>query len=74
MTEGIISAVNRVGPNGLSGYLQTDVPINPGNSGGPLVDSRGEIIGINNFKLRDAESLGFAIGSNQVKDTVDTFI
>jgi len=74
VTEGIISAVNRVGPNGLSGYLQTDVPINPGNSGGPLVDSRGEIIGINNFKLRDAESLGFAIGSNQVKDTVDTFI
>lgn len=64
VTEGIISALRKF-PNGLL-YLQTDVPINPGNSGGPLVDQKGEIVGINNFKVKDFESLGFAISSNDV--------
>ena len=73
VTEGIISAVNRVGSNGLDIYIQTDVPINPGNSGGPLVDINKEIIGINNFKVGgDFESLGFAIESNYVKEIVDS--
>ena len=46
-------------------YFQTDVPLNPGNSGGPLVDKKGEIVGINNFKVGgDFEGLGFAISSN----------
>jgi len=71
VAEGIISAVNRKGPNGLSIYLQTDVPINPGNSGGPLVDVNSEVVGINNFKIGGFEGLGFAIESNTVKDFVD---
>jgi S1-C subfamily serine protease len=70
-TEGIISAVNRKGQNNLPIYLQTDVALNPGNSGGPLIDKEGEVIGINNFKIGGAESLGFALESNYVKSSVN---
>lgn len=63
-TEGIISARDRVGPNGLDIYFQTDVGLNPGNSGGPLINTEGEVIGINNFKISSAEGLGFAIEIN----------
>ncbi len=73
VTEGIISAFRETS-NGIT-YLQIDVPINPGNSGGPLVNAKGEIIGINNFKLRgDFEGLGFAINSNTVEDITDEII
>ena len=68
VTEGIISALHREGPNGLEEYVQTDVSLNPGNSGGPLIDSSGKVIGINNFKVGDAESLGFALESNSIKE------
>ncbi len=71
VTEGIVSAVDRVGPSGLDGYIQTDVPLNPGNSGGPLVSVRGRIIGITNWKVGGSESLGFAIPSNVVEGMVE---
>jgi|TARA_B100001971_G_C18175031_1_gene529435 S1-C subfamily serine protease len=74
VTEGIVSAVHRTGPNNLNIYLQTDVPINPGNSGGPLVDTNSRIIGLNNFKAAGFEGLGFAIESNSVKIAVDDII
>jgi S1-C subfamily serine protease len=74
VTEGIVSALNRKGPNNLDIYLQTDVPINPGNSGGPLVNANSRIIGINNFKIGGFEGLGFAIESNSVKETVEEII
>lgn len=74
VTEGIISAVHRKGPNDLDIYLQTDVPINPGNSGGPLVDANSRIIGLNNFKVGGFESLGFAIESNTVEEVADYII
>jgi|TARA_Y100000310_G_scaffold166586_1_gene166286 S1-C subfamily serine protease len=74
VTEGIVSAVDRKGPNDLEIYLQTDVPINPGNSGGPLVNTNSRIIGINNFKIGGFEGLGFAIESNTVKGVVDDII
>ena len=64
ITEGIVSAF-RLGSNNLK-YIQTDVPINPGNSGGPLINAKGEIVGINNFKVGGFEGLGFAISSNEV--------
>ncbi len=70
-TQGILSAKNRVGPNNKAVYLQVDVPINPGNSGGPMLNSRGEIVGITNFKLKNFESLGFAIQSEVAKAFVD---
>jgi S1-C subfamily serine protease len=71
VTEGIISSLHRTGSNGLEVYLQTDVPLNPGNSGGPLINKQGEVIGINNFKLGQAESLGFALESNQAIKTIN---
>ncbi|NCO11806.1 trypsin-like serine protease [Candidatus Pacearchaeota archaeon] len=67
VTEGIVSAVDREGPNGLKAYVQTDVTLNPGNSGGPLIDKEGKVIGVNNFKIGGAESLGFALESDVVR-------
>jgi len=71
VTEGIISAVNRPGLNDLEIYIQTDAALNPGNSGGPLIDKSGKVIGLNNFKVGGGESLGFALESNYVVDTVN---
>lgn len=71
VTEGIVSAFRTF--NGIR-YIQTDVPINPGNSGGPLVNAKGEIIGVNNFKVGGFESLGFAIASNKVESVVSKII
>ena len=72
VTEGIVSAF-RTGDNNMN-YIQTDVPINPGNSGGPLINTKGEIVGINNFKIGGFESLGFAISSNNVKSVANKLI
>lgn len=71
VTEGIVSATRTF--NGIK-YIQTDVPINPGNSGGPLLDTKGEIIGINNFKVGGFESLGFAISSNEARSIASRII
>ena len=71
VTEGIISAVHRTGINGVDAYLQTDAALNPGNSGGPLINKRGKVIGINNFKIGAGESLGFALESNYIKDAIN---
>ncbi len=71
VTEGIISAVDRIGPNGLAEYVQTDVSLNPGNSGGPLIDTQGEVVAINNFKIGGAESLGFALESNAIREGIN---
>lgn len=70
-TEGIISARDREGINSLPYYFQTDVSLNPGNSGGPLLNSEGEVIGINNFKVSGAEGLGFALEINPAVDTIN---
>jgi len=68
VTHGIISAKERKAPDFiLANYLQTDAPINPGNSGGPLVNLRGEVIGINNAIDQRAQGIGFAIPINLVK-------
>jgi S1-C subfamily serine protease len=71
VTEGIISALHRRGPNGREEYVQTDVSLNPGNSGGPLLDTKGRVVGMNNFKVGEAESLGFALESNALAQTVN---
>jgi S1-C subfamily serine protease len=71
VTEGIISALDRVGPSGEAEYVQTDVSLNPGNSGGPLIDTQGKVVGINNFKIASAESLGFALKSSVIKDQIN---
>ena len=71
VSEGIISAINREGENGLNEYIQTDASLNPGNSGGPLIDVNGNVIGINNFKISGSENIGFALESNYIKSTVN---
>lgn len=68
VTHGIVSAKGRSAPDfPLASYIQTDAPINPGNSGGPLVNLRGEVIGINNAIEQRAQGIGFAIPINLVK-------
>lgn len=81
VTRGIISALNRPNPEAdrrkPGEFIQTDAAINPGNSGGPLVDARGEVIGINTFLISGTGSfsgMGFAIPTQIVKPTVDTLI
>lgn len=69
VTKGIVSAKNRTieidNEDGSISYLQNlfqhDASINPGNSGGPLINSKGEVIGINTLKVSEAEGIGFAI-------------
>ncbi len=67
LTHGLVSAVARqLDPDSPLIYVQTDAPINPGNSGGPLVNIRGEVVGVNTFILSQSggnEGLGFAIPS-----------
>lgn len=72
VSEGIVSAVNREGSNGLNIYIQTDAALNPGNSGGPLINKKGKVIGINNFKVGSGESLGFALESNYIREVVNS--
>lgn len=72
VTSGIISATGRSSSDiGASDkrvdYIQTDAAINPGNSGGPLLNARGEVIGMNTAIIRGAQGLGFAIPINTVQ-------
>ena len=75
MTHGIVSALNRthigiLGQEGYENFIQVDAPINPGNSGGPLVNVRGEVVGINTAiasRTGAFSGIGFAIPSNQAK-------
>jgi hypothetical protein len=52
VTKGVVSAVGKFANAGPGAWIQTDTPINPGNSGGPLLNGRGEVIGINTQKLK----------------------
>ncbi len=69
VTVGVISATGRsdVGIATYENFIQTDASINPGNSGGPLVNLRGEVIGINTAIVASGQGIGFAIPANMVK-------
>jgi Do/DeqQ family serine protease len=79
VTMGIISAIGR-GSLGLADYedfIQTDAAINPGNSGGALVNTRGEVIGINTAiysRSGGYQGIGFAIPSNMARDVLDSIV
>ena len=81
LTKGVISGSNRTiqGENGTSvNLIQTDAAINPGNSGGPLVNAKGQVIGINSMKIgtqlggTSVEGIGFAIPINEVKNKIES--
>ncbi len=79
VTAGIVSAKNRMlylADTGslMEDLIQTDASINPGNSGGPLLNLRGEVVGINTVKARDAEGMGFAIAINLCRPIVDRIV
>ena len=77
-TCGIISALNRTitTDNDSLSLIQTDAAINPGNSGGPLINSFGQVIGINSNKIvsSQVEGIGFAIPINEAKPIIDDLI
>ena len=81
VTEGIVSATDRSmpveGTSGqytIEGLIQTDASINPGNSGGPLLNSLGEVIGVNTAIISNAQGIGFAIPSLLVHKNVTDII
>ncbi len=82
VTQGVISGLNRTVDADTSqgtvemNVIQTDAAINPGNSGGSLINSSGQVIGINSMKVSEngVESLGFAIPSNDVEPIVDQLL
>jgi Do/DeqQ family serine protease len=76
VTVGVVSAVGRadVGIATYENFIQTDASINPGNSGGPLLNLRGEIIGINTAIVAAAQGIGFAIPANMAKRVTSQLI
>ncbi len=80
VTQGIVSAKHRRGitdPSSYQDFLQTDAAINPGNSGGPLLDLKGQVVGVNSAILSESggfEGIGFAIPSNMVARVVEQLI
>ncbi len=74
VTTGIVSALNRsLEGDGetLEGLIQTDAAINPGNSGGPLVNSAGEVVGMNTAIIRNTANIGFSIASDRFSPILD---
>jgi len=77
VSSGLISAKERIVPsavNSLVDFLQTDSAINPGSSGGPLLNLRGEVVGVNTAMITRAQSIGFAIPINSVKQVMPLLI
>jgi len=78
VTSGVISGLHRSVQvnqyNVMEDLIQTDASINPGNSGGPLLNSTGQVIGINTAKIQTGEGLGFSIPINLVKPVLEEII
>ena len=75
VTTGIVSALGRAirapGGDTLADLIQTDAAINPGNSGGPLVNSAGQVVGVNTAILADAQNIGFALSIDSITSIVE---
>ncbi|MGB5913455.1 MAG: HhoA/HhoB/HtrA family serine endopeptidase [Phormidesmis sp.] len=79
VTVGIVSATGRTSgqvgvPDNRTDFIQTDAAINPGNSGGPLLNAKGEVIGMNTAIIQGAQGLGFAIPISDVQRISDQLI
>ena len=75
VTKGIVSAVGKFPAAGPGTWIQTDAQINPGNSGGPLVNGRGEVIGLNTLKVirKNVTGIGFALSSGDLLHVLARF-
>lgn len=71
ITEGVISSTNQL-VNGRR-FIQTDAAVNPGNSGGPLVNNKGEVIGVTTSKFTNADNVGFALPSDNLMEDLEAF-
>lgn len=71
-TQGVISKVDRI-RDGLK-FIQIDAAINPGNSGGPLVNNKGEVIGVNSFIVRGGDNLGFALPVSYLREALELYV
>ena len=72
VTAGIVSAKGRViGSGPYDDFIQTDASINPGNSGGPLLNTRGEVVGINTAIIASGQGIGFAVPINMAKGIIN---
>lgn len=83
VTHGLVSGLQREAKGfeksfgartGAVRFIQTDAPINPGSSGGPLINLRGEVVGVNTFIRDDAQNIGFAIPSNVVREVSEKLV
>lgn len=79
VTNGIVSSLGRFqgGANSISNYIQTDAAVNPGNSGGPLVNLRGEIVGINSAiatRTGGFQGISFAVPADIVRNTTEQLV
>lgn len=81
VTKGIISGINRTikieeseNSSYMEDLIQTDATINEGNSGGALINTNGELIGVNTIKISEAEGIGFAVPINIIKPILEQFI
>src|SRR5260221_3359965 len=74
-TKGIVSAVGKFPSFGPGTWIQTDAPINPGNSGGPLLNSRGQVLGLNTLKItkKNVTGIGFALSSADLLTVLHRF-
>ncbi|MCB0685956.1 MAG: trypsin-like peptidase domain-containing protein [Saprospiraceae bacterium] len=70
-TNGIVSNLRH--QIGDLNYIQHDAALNPGNSGGPLINTRGEIAGVNTFIIRDGNNIGFSLPTRYLVDTINEF-
>jgi len=80
-TKGIVSALNRTlavsslaGESYMHNLIQHDASLNPGNSGGPLVNDKGEVVGINTLKITSGEGIGFAIPTQNFSSILNSFV
>ena len=80
-TKGIVSALNRTlrvsstdGDGYMQNLIQHDASLNPGNSGGPLINSNGEVVGINTLKISGGEGIGFAIPTKSFRSLLSSFV
>lgn len=77
VTAGIVSALGRPRQGRAPSYVQTDAPINPGNSGGPLINMRGEVVGVNTAIVGPGQGnvgIGLAVPSNVAREVVRTIV